>query len=98
MEILDILKNKRNEIMRSDYSLDIVFQYHEIEVVNDLTNLRVLKLIEKFPKEYKSCKDLISCYEKVKQNGSIYDVLEYFFLCNTVLRESILKVFPRIIQ
>lgn len=98
MEILDVLDKKLSEIQSADFYLEVGFEQDEMIAVMNKTNLRALKLMRKFPEDFKSSRDKQECFERVKETSDIYRVLEYFFVCNNVAKASIVQVFPRIIQ
>lgn len=98
MEILAILTSKLDEIKKSSCYLEVDFKSHEITVIGDITNLRALKLVNKFPVDFKKSNNVQNCYDNIKLTEDIYRVLEYFFICNNVVKSPIVQVFPRILQ
>lgn len=98
-----MLSEKLNAIKHSDNCLDITFSKEEVIVVNDLTQLRFLKLSRTFPDNFKMNQDKFLCFSQIKNLSEteannttlLYLVLEFFALCNPFLRNNVSKVFKR---
>lgn len=68
-------------------------------MVNDLTQLRFLKLSKTFPENFQTDTNIFSCFTKIKERDnsieSLYLVLEFFALRNPFLQTNVNRVFQR---
>lgn len=104
IEIIDVLSEKLKTIKNSENCLDVSFSKDEVIVVNDLTQLRFLKLSKTFPDNFHGNRDKFICFSKIKalsendeenKTTLLYLVLEFFALCNPFLRTNVSRVFKR---
>lgn len=93
------MSEKLNTIRNSDSYLDVTFNQDEVKVVNDLTQLRFLKLSKTFPENFQTDTNIFSCFTKIKERDnsieSLYLVLEFFALRNPFLQTNVNRVFHR---
>lgn len=103
IEIINVLSEKLKVIQSSENCLDISFTKDEVLVINDLNQLRFLKLSHTFPDNFQMHRDKFLCFTQIKQlskssensNIILYLVLEFFAHCNPFLRTNVSKVFKR---
>lgn len=95
MKILEILKQKQEELMEGGSPLSINFTVAEINTLSDKAQLRALKMICDFPEDFKKSSDIFSCTKAIIRGDSIYRVLEFCMLMNRVLYPSITSVFAK---
>lgn len=100
------MENKLDEISHADNCMDLSFTADEVKVVNNLTELRTLKLFISFPEELILSKNRFSCFKRIKDlqitdkdldkySTLIYLSLEFFALSNPFLEENITQVFEK---
>ena len=94
------MSEKLETIRNSDAYLDVTFNQDEVKVVNDLTQLRFLKLSKTFPSNFKMDTNIFSCFTKIKEHTentemTLYLALELFALRNPFLQTNVSRVFKR---
>lgn len=94
------MSEKLETIRNSETYLDVTFSQDEVKVVNDLTQLRFLKLSKTFPNNFKTDANDFTCFTKIKEHKentetTLYLVLEFFALRNPFLQTNISIVFQR---
>lgn len=65
--IIRVLEKKLDEILQVDNFMEIKFSADEIMIVNNLTELRALKLFVKFPDDLKVSRNKIDCFRQIKE-------------------------------
>ena len=92
--IYDVLIDKREKLLKVGDPLAVEFGIRDINILSDLSQLRVLKLKTPFPDDYKIANDVFECANKrMHGDTSIYRVLEFCMLRNRVLQHNVIKVF-----
>jgi hypothetical protein len=80
--------------LESGDPLAVEFAVADINVLSDVTQLRVLKLSQVFPVEFEISKDVFDCANRIIRGDSLYRVLEFCMLRNRVLVHYVTEVFP----
>lgn len=96
VDIYGILTKKLKALQSIGDPLAVDFTLQEINILSDLTQLRLLKLKTPFPVDYEPAKDIFDCVEKILRDSDIYRVLEYCIWKNRVLIPNVTKVFEKL--
>lgn len=95
MTAMEILENKRTELQAKGNPLEVEFSADELNILGDISNLRNLKLVLTFPKNYKHASDIFDCTYKILHGDEICRVLEFCVFANPCLRTVVYQVFGK---
>lgn len=98
MKIVDILEDKRTELLKTGNPLKVQFTLDEINLLADVNELRRLKLTLPFPENFEKSSDLFACAQKIIDGESGYRILEFCVLKNKVLYSPVTQVFFKILN
>lgn len=96
--ILDILENKKQQLIASGNPFSVQFTIDEINQLADINQLRALKLHLQFPKDFTPSPDLLACTQSILAGDDYYRVLEFCILKNRVLYLPVHQVFQKIVR
>ena len=82
MNILDILENKKSDIVSTGHA---ILSADELNIMCDPMQIRTLKVYSPIPDEFEKSADITTCIQRIKDGDCIYRVLEYCILTNRAL-------------
>lgn len=94
MQIETILQEKKSILSHTANPLVVQFTAEEINVLGDVSELRLLKLRIPAPESFECSSDIFDCNRRLLIGDSIYRVLEFCMLKNRVLHAPVTAVFP----
>lgn len=91
--IIQILEDKRNQLLQSNGEADAKFCKADIDILMDVNELRVFKMKHQMPENFTFAKSKQESINHVLHEESLYRVLEYCIISQPVLQISVRKVF-----